>query len=86
MTSAQQTAISAILAEREHQVRKWGYHHKPSVADYLIVLEAELEEAKIAYVKDIQGDHCVLAEIVQVAAVALACLEAFGVVERENGK
>lgn len=71
----------AIDRERDYQDRKWG--DKPhTVAEWLLIAEAELAEAKLAWVKGI-GDGDALLELLQVIAVVVACLEQHGVVERE---
>ena len=76
--------FNAIDRERQYQDKKWGtIESRPhSVAEWLLILESELTEAKQAWIKK-NGDHSALMELVQVAAVAVACLEQHGVVERE---
>lgn len=69
----------AINKERDHQDDKWGPNKPQSLPGFLIILERELQEAKEAWLKNIEGDHAALNEIVQVAATAVACLEKYGV-------
>ena len=70
----------SIDVERAHQDQKWGPidQKKQSVAGYLLVMERELAEAKEGWMKNIPGKHSSLAEIVQIAATAVACLEQHG--------
>lgn len=70
---------AAIDKERNHQDAKWGPNKPQSLPGFLIVLEKELQEAKEAWVKNVEGDHAPLNEIVQIAATAVACLEKYGV-------
>ena len=72
----------AISRERAYQAKKWGTTGH-TVGEWLLILESELAEAKQGWVKK-NGDGEALAEILQVAAVAVACLEAHGVVERQE--
>ena len=72
--------VAAIVKkERDRQDEKWGPFKHQNVAGYLLILEAELNEAKHGWMKNIEGDHSSLSEIVQIAAVAFACLEQHGV-------
>ncbi len=75
----------AVTAERKYQDAKWGTlsNHPHTVAEWLLILESELAEAKDAWVRN-GGDLEALKEIVQVAAVAVACLEQHGPVGRED--
>lgn len=77
--------IDAIDRERDHQDRKWGeLSERPmSVGHWLLVMEAELDEAKEGFVKT-GMDSPALRELLQVVAVGIACLEQHGVVERED--
>ena len=77
--------FDAIGRERDYQDAKWGtpanYPH--SVGEWLLILESELQEAKQAWCKGM-GDYDALLELMQVAAVAVACMEQHGAVERTN--
>lgn len=79
----QRTAVRAVLAERRFQDAKHGHpaNNPHTVGAWLLVLEAELNEAKLACIKGGVGRDNVIAEIVQVAATAIACLEQWGVDE-----
>lgn len=69
----------AINKERDRQDDKWGPNKPQSLPGFLIVLEKELQEAKDAWVKNVEGEHAPLNELVQIAATAVACLEKYGV-------
>lgn len=73
----------AIAQERLYQNNKYGTpdDRSLSVGDYLTILDVELTEAKQAFARN-QDTDAALLEILQVAAVAVACLERHGVVER----
>jgi len=64
-----------IDRERAFQDRKWESRHE--VSGWLLILQRELDEAKEAWITR-HGDVSALEEIVQVAAVAIACLEEHG--------
>jgi hypothetical protein len=81
MTTKYCEVVNAIGRERDYQDCKWGQPNH-SVPGWLLILEAELAEAKQGWVKE-RGDRDALREILQVAAVAVACLEQHGVYERE---
>lgn len=70
-----------VFLERLRQDEKWGTLEEKdqSLAGMLLVLEAELVEAKEGWIKNVPGKHSALSEIVQVAAVAFAILEQHGV-------
>ena len=70
---------AAVDKERNHQDDKWGANKPQSLPGFLMVLEKELQEAKDAWVKNVDGEHAPLNEIVQIAATAVACLEKYGV-------
>lgn len=81
-----ENVFAAIDRERAWQEQKWGVNqdHPHSVGEWLLIVESELAEAKHAWVKG-AGDHDALAELVQVAAVAVAALEQHGAIERPWG-
>ncbi len=72
----------AIARERKHQDEKWG-HNPHSVGEWLLILQAELDEAKQAWIKN-QGDEAALEELLQVVSVGMACIEQHGIVDRNN--
>lgn len=74
--------VDAIKRERMHQERRWGRRPR-AVGEWLLILERELGEATEAWATH-EGDRHALEEILQVAAVAVACLEEHGAVERSE--
>ena len=52
-----------------------------SIGDYLVVMRGELEEAEQAFRRGVGVGECLL-EVLQVGAVAAACLQQHGVVQR----
>lgn len=81
----QPSIIAAIDRERAYQDNKWGtiQEHPHDVAAWILIMRSELAEAEQGWVKG-NGDRDALAEILQVIAVGVACLEQHGVVEREE--
>jgi hypothetical protein len=75
--------MQAIQRERAYQNKKYGSiaGRAHSVASWILIAEIELEEAKQAWQKE-AGNTEALRELLQVAAVIVACLEQYGVVER----
>jgi len=69
----------AIDLERLRQDKKFGQDKQQSVAGFLLALESELQEAKEGWIKGKIDKHAPLNEILQIAAVAIACLEKYGV-------
>ena len=72
----------AIEEEREYQESKWG-DNPHTVGEWLLIMEAELNEAKEAWVKG-SGDTDALCEILQVASVAVACMEQHNAITRSK--
>jgi hypothetical protein len=79
-----QAIYNAIDRERHYQDAKWGPPDHP-VAAWLLIIESELHEAKQAWVTG-DGDIDALAEILQIAATAIACMEQHGTYERTENK
>lgn len=80
----QRVAIfEAIDRERVYQDMKRGPAHDRglSLGDWVLILQEELEEVRREFVRN-EGDRAARKEVLQVAAVAVACLECLGVVER----
>ena len=77
-------AIEAIALERQYQNKKHGIDGH-SIGSWLLILEFELNEAKQAAIRPSFGRDNVIAEIIQIAAVAVAALEQHGV-EELNGR
>lgn len=73
--------LQAIRNERDYQDDKWGRGRAHSVAEWLLIMELELIEAKEAWCKG-KGDPDALQELLQVVAVGFACMEQHGVRER----
>lgn len=76
--------FQAIRRERQHQDRKYGMIHQRNLplATYLEICRQELNESQSA-LDDGDTDNALL-ELLQVAAVAVAALEAHGLVERPD--
>jgi hypothetical protein len=71
---------TAIQRERAYQDRKWGStdDHPHEVGGWITLLRRELREAEDAWCTQ-RDDADALREILQVAAVAVACLQQHGV-------
>jgi hypothetical protein len=71
--------FTRILDEREYQDSKWGYLDATdrSISDYLLIMRKELGEAENGWIKNLEGRDSALSEILQVAAVAVACLQKY---------
>lgn len=76
-------AMNAVVDEREYQDQKHGPldTHGHTIGEWILIMEAELQEAKNALIKGGSGRNSVLHEIIQVTAVGFACLEQHGVRE-----
>lgn len=74
--------FGAIARERAYQDEKRGTatQRSLSIAEYLLIADAELSEAKAAMHRE--RHRQALEELLQVIAVGVACLETHGVVER----
>ena len=75
-----QDIIDAISRERNFQDQKWGYNPH-SVAEWLLIMEKELREAKDAWI-GAPGDMEAMKELLQVVSVGVAAMEQHGVFER----
>lgn len=62
-----------INKERDYQDVKWG-NNLHTVGEWLLIMQAELDEAKEAWVKN-KGDAKALDEMLQVISVGVACME-----------
>ena len=73
--------VASIKEERDTQDKKWGSldERQQSIPGYMLILKKELEEAENGWCKNVQGKHSALAEMRQVAAVAIACLQQHGI-------
>jgi hypothetical protein len=79
-----QLIYDAINRERSFQIAKRPNRPPMGLPAWLVVMEAELAEAKQAWVRGDGHDaiDAALCEVLQVATVAVACLEEHGVIER----
>lgn len=77
-----------VTAERLFQDDKWGSveEHGHSIAEWVLIAEAELVEAKLAVIKGGSGRNSVRSEIIQTIAVLQACLEQHGVEDDHDGR
>lgn len=83
METQERTVFEAILREREYQDKKYGrvgVDRQPTIGDWILILEEEVSEARLAQVKGRASEA--LCEILQVATVAVAALMQHGVMER----
>lgn len=71
--------FDAIEIELDTQNKKWGVNKPQSIPGFMLIMQKELDEATAGWVKNVGGKHAPLNEIVQVAAVAIACLKRYGV-------
>jgi hypothetical protein len=68
--------LLAVQNELDHQDEVWGKDKQQSFPGYLLILYNQLAQAQEGWMKSVQsGRKSPLAEIVQVAAVALRCIE-----------
>jgi hypothetical protein len=73
-----QGVVAAIVNELMYQECKWGAGKAQSLAGYLLIMQREINEAIDGWMKNADGRDAPLAEVVQVAAVAIRCLEEYG--------
>jgi hypothetical protein len=78
-----ETVFDAIDEERKFQDRKHGSidEHPHTIGGWLLLIESELEEAKLAAIKGGTGRNAVMQEILQIAATATAAIEQHGLDE-----
>ena len=79
MKMTMEQVFDAIAHERQRQDLKWGADKQQSLPGYLLVVESELNEAKEGWVKNLINKHAPLSEVLQIAAVCVACMERYGV-------
>lgn len=77
--------INAILEERDFQDQKHNTSHH-GMGTWLLLIESELDEAKLAAVKGGKGRNSVRHELIQVAALCVAALEDHGLVFDNGGR
>ena len=75
--------VNALATERAYQDDEYGTlpERNLSIGDYLVIARGELEEAEQAFRDGSRADA--LCEMMQVAAVLVACLERHGVGSRQ---
>lgn len=73
--------MNAISEERKFQDKKYGHpsDNPHSIGAWLLTIEFELQEAKLACAKGGNGRDNVINEIIQIAALCVACLEQHGI-------
>lgn len=80
-SGAEQTrALLAVIEEREFQDKKHGVEGH-TLGAWALVIEAELDEFKLAIIKGGKGRDNVINELIQIAATCVAALEQHGVEE-----
>jgi hypothetical protein len=70
--------VMAAIANELMYRNAMGPGRPQSLAGYLLILQHEVNEAINGWMKNADGRHAPLAEVVQVAAVAIRCLEDYG--------
>jgi len=80
MSTDNGAVLVAFLKERQFQDEKHGtIKDKPhTLGEWLLIIEAELAEAKLALIKGGKGRDNVISEIVQIGACAMGALEEHG--------
>lgn len=80
--------LNVILEERDFQDQKWGPidENPHDLGTWLLLIESELDEAKLAAVKGGKGRNSVRNELVQVAALCIAALENHGLTSNGEGR
>lgn len=73
-------AVKEVEAERDFQDTKWGpvSHNGHSIGEWILLIEAELIEAKLALIKGGEGRDNVMHEILQIAALGIAAVQQHG--------
>ena len=81
-TAAFSQVMRELLRERKFQDSKWGpIETSPhQLAEWIIIAEFELAEAKLALIKGGMGRDSIRAELIQTAAVLVAALEQHGII------
>lgn len=77
-TLTNEQVLEAILKERQHQKDKWN-DQPQSLPGFMLVMRKELEEAEDGWMKNKEGKHAVMNELVQVVATGWAALQRYGV-------
>jgi hypothetical protein len=85
MSADKMLVINALLEERDFQDEKHRTSHH-GMGTWLLLIESELDEAKLAAVKGGSGRNSVRHELVQVAALCVAALEDHGLTSCNEGR
>lgn len=88
MMTSKTDVINVVLEERDFQDEKWGPidENPHDLGTWLLLIESELDEAKLAAVKGGKGRNAVRHELVQVAALCMAALENHGLDSNNEGR
>lgn len=83
MNASRSDVFKAVSTERDFQDARWGGpdDRAQSVGDHLTLLRAHLAKADLAYATN-RGDKEALAEVRNLAALAVRCMESNGIVHR----
>lgn len=73
-----QEISNAITEEREYQRREYPHGQKHEVGSWILIMQKELDEAKVAWFGNGGTEYCMI-EILQVVTVGVAALEEYGV-------
>lgn len=79
------TVVEAVAAERRFQDTKHGTDPH-ELGTWVLLIEAELNEAKAALIKGGEGRNSVRSELIQVAALCFATLEQYGTHSVHTGR
>jgi hypothetical protein len=85
MSATAEEVFAAITAERDFQDRKHGVDPH-GIGTWLLLIESELGEAKLAAVKGGVGRDSVRHELIQIAALCVAALENHGLTSNKGGR
>jgi hypothetical protein len=70
--------FEAVNREASYQDIKWGADKQQSLPGYLLIMKRELDEAIDGWMKNSDGRHSCLSEVLQVVTVGVRCLEYYG--------
>ena len=88
MTTDFNAVVAAVQEERTYQDELHGsIQDAPhEMGTWILLIEAELNEAKLALIKGGEGRNALRAELVQVAALCIAALEKHGLAAEHTGR
>lgn len=81
MTEQRVLIYEAVDRERTYQA-KIHFEENKSVGEWILIIEGELKEAKMAWIKN--GNKRALEEILQVVACGVAAMEQHGIYEEHS--